>query len=195
MKIKDLNSLEGTTAIAFVDAPAIEKNFIKLNHEKKYITFDADKRIIISPVLIPDKMIVRIDENTGEEYYIYATQQDIALIHANAIKRGIKFNFMHNESDVVDDVVVMASYITEDGTGLSNNPYYSDLPIGTWFVHLKVFNFDLWSSIKQNVINGLSIEGMFDLIEDDSAAQAALVEEEKKRIEQQEIINYLKSIQ
>jgi hypothetical protein len=39
--------------------------------------------------------------------------------------------------------------------------YGFDLPIGTWFVKMKIENDELWSRIKSGELKGLSIEGYF----------------------------------
>jgi hypothetical protein len=39
--------------------------------------------------------------------------------------------------------------------------YGFDLPVGTWFVKMKVDNDDMWDRIKSGELKGLSIEGYF----------------------------------
>ena len=38
-----------------------------------------------------------------------------------------------------------------------------DLPDGTWFVSMKINNNDIWNKAKSGEINGISLEGFFDL--------------------------------
>ena len=39
--------------------------------------------------------------------------------------------------------------------------YGFDLPIGTWFVKMKINNDEMWERIKSGELRGLSIEGYF----------------------------------
>ena len=60
-------------AISLVTNPAIEENFVYFNDKKGNLTLakqDEDKRIIISPALIPNKQIFRYDPNPDSEYYV-----------------------------------------------------------------------------------------------------------------------------
>ena len=49
----------GIDAISIVEAPAIESNFVALkSHEVKFAKVDAEKRILMGPILIPDKVLL-----------------------------------------------------------------------------------------------------------------------------------------
>ena len=57
-------------AISVVEFPAIEEDFVALkSQEYKFAEQDTDKKILIGPVLIPNKPIYR--KNGEEEYYIF----------------------------------------------------------------------------------------------------------------------------
>ena len=59
----------GMKAISIVDKPAIESEYIAFNKaEKKQMYFKVDdkKYIVAGLALIPDKLIYRVDEATGE---------------------------------------------------------------------------------------------------------------------------------
>lgn len=62
------------TSISFVSSPS--------NGVMVKIISDED-RLISGPILIPDKMIYRINPITGEEYYIYFTDKVIKKLHEN----------------------------------------------------------------------------------------------------------------
>ena len=68
---------------------------------------------------------------------------------------------------------------------------FSDLPIGTWFVKIRVHDDELWSKIKSGEIKGLSIEGMFNhqLVENAMVKMKAHVDE----IEAQKILSNLRN--
>ena len=70
--IQDDNQELAIDAISLVSAPAIEENLIFMSKAKNNLTLakiDTDKREIISPALIPNKNIYRVDEN-GDDYYV-----------------------------------------------------------------------------------------------------------------------------
>ncbi len=57
-------------AISVVEFPAIEEDFVALkSQEFKFAEVDKDRKILIGPILIPNKPIFR--KNGEEEYYIY----------------------------------------------------------------------------------------------------------------------------
>lgn len=176
-----LEEKEGVDAIAFVDEPAIERYFVAFHSagkERVKVYFNDEKRIVVSPVLIPDQMIMRIDEK-GEMYYLYSTKEDIEKIHANAMYKGIKFNFMHDSVAVVEQVSVLASYIYNKDISTTTPQWFSDLPDGTWFIALRINDETLWEMIKDKVIKGISIEGVFNIVEDASATQTSIAAREE----------------
>ena len=60
----------------------------------------------------------------------------------------------------VAGVLTVESWIKE-GKQDKSNLYGYDLPVGTWFVKMKIENDELWSKIKEGELKGLSIEGYF----------------------------------
>ena len=60
-------------AISLVTEPAIEVDFVYLNKEKRNITLakiDEEKRLLVSPALIPNKQIFRYNPEDNQEYYV-----------------------------------------------------------------------------------------------------------------------------
>ena len=76
---------DGVFAISLVNQPAIQENFIALkqaskNIEVQFNDLDKDKQLLIGAVLIPNKQILRVDED-GKDYYVYFMQ-----VHKMALK-------------------------------------------------------------------------------------------------------------
>ena len=75
MKIVELildenQEMSGIDAISIVESPAIEEDFIALkSNEIKLKEISKEKKILMGPLLIPNKPIYR--NNEGDEYYIY----------------------------------------------------------------------------------------------------------------------------
>ena len=69
--IEDNNQELAIDAISLVNSPAIEQDFVYFGKEKNNLTFakvDEEKRMLVSPALIPNKQIFRYDPNTDSEY-------------------------------------------------------------------------------------------------------------------------------
>ena len=69
--IDEAQKLMGIEAISIVENPAIEEDFVALKGEQeiKLAEVDKEKKILIGPLLIPNKPIYR--KNGDDEYYIY----------------------------------------------------------------------------------------------------------------------------
>ena len=62
----------------------------------------------------------------------------------------------------VEGMTVVESWIKEDKKNDKSNSYgFNKLPIGTWFVKMKVRNDEIWNSVKEGKVKGFSIEGYF----------------------------------
>ena len=78
--IEDDNEALAIDAISLVSAPAIEQDLVYFGKEKNNLTFakvDQEKRMLVSPALIPDKIIYRVNHNTGEEFYVYFSKSTV----------------------------------------------------------------------------------------------------------------------
>ena len=71
-------------------------------------------------------------------------------------------NDMMHDGQAVPDVYVTESWIKEDDNDKSVKYGYGDLPIGTWFVAMKVKNDAIWAKVKDHQLNGFSVSGFFE---------------------------------
>jgi hypothetical protein len=145
--------------ISLVDRPAIEREFVAFSEEEKIVNyFNEDQQIIVSPVMIPDKLILRYNDKVGNFYTMFS-KETIEKIRYQYAKDN-NFNKTNlNHKDSIDGIIMLESWIKESNDDKSNNYGFNDLPIGTWFATYKVDNKEVWSKIKEGKINGLSIEG------------------------------------
>jgi hypothetical protein len=145
--------------ISLVDRPAIERDFVAFSEEKKIVNyFNEDQQIIVSPVMIPDKLILRYNDKVGNFYTMFS-KDTIEKIRYQYAKDN-NFNKTNlNHKDNIDGIIMLESWIKESNNDKSNSYGFNDLPIGTWFAMYKVDNQEVWSKIKEGKINGLSIEG------------------------------------
>ena len=150
-------------AISLVSAPAIEQDFVYFGKEKNNLTFakvDKEKRVLISPALIPNKNIFRYDPNTDSEYYVYFSPETVRKASELYLKHNNHHKATYEHQDRVSGVLTVESWIKE-GDMDKSKLYGFDLPNGTWFVKMKINNDELWNKVKDGELKGLSIEGYF----------------------------------
>ena len=161
--ISDENQELAIDAISLVSEPAIEVDFIFFGKEKNNLTFaktDDEKRMLISPALIPNKQIFRYDPNTDQDYYVYFSTDTVRRASEMYLRYNNHHKATYQHSDRVSGVLTTESWIKE-GDQDKSNLYGYDLPKGTWCVKMKIENDELWNRIKEGELKGLSIEGYF----------------------------------
>lgn len=155
--------VDEVSSISIVDMPAIETNFFafkkQFNLTEKFLFTEEDKRIVVGPAIIPNKLLYR--NQGGEEFYCYFTQETINEIKEKLLlSNKIKSNINHN-NQFYDDVYLTEIWVKEFSEDKSNKYGFSDLPIGTLFVSYKVNNDKIWNKIKNKELRGFSVEGYF----------------------------------
>jgi hypothetical protein len=152
----------GKTALSWAESKinAIERQKMS----KQEFKTDDDKRIVIGPAMIPDLKIFRKDAD-GNPYYVYFSSDTIKTIAEKYMRNKYLDNNdeMHN-GKAIQDVYVYESWIKEYDEDKSNKYGYADLPIGTWFVAMKVRNDNVWNKIKAGELKGFSVSGYFEEI-------------------------------
>jgi hypothetical protein len=151
-------------AISLVSAPAIEQDFVFFGKEKNNLTFakvDEEKRMLISPALIPEKSIFRHDPQTQSDYYVYFSKATVRKASELYLKNNNHHKATEEHSERVSGVLTVESWIIEDPKMDKSTLYGFSLPKGTWMVMMRISNEELWSKIKDGELKGLSIEGYF----------------------------------
>ena len=162
--IEDDNQELAIDAISLVSAPAIEQDFVFFGKEKNNLTFakvDEEKRMLVSPALIPNKQIFRYDPNTDSDYYVYFSPETVRKASELYLKHNNHHKATYEHQDRVSGVLTVESWIIEDTKLDKSNLYGFSLPKGTWMVKLKISNDEIWERIKSGELKGLSIEGYF----------------------------------
>jgi hypothetical protein len=130
---------------------------------------DTEKRMVYSPLMIPNMLIPRLDEVTNEKYYVKFSPQVIEKIQNLYMieKRMDQTNYEHTEQKM-SDVVMVESWLV---TGKSDKAYElgfnrDNLPDGTWMGGFKVLDTkegdNIWNNfIKTGKVKGFSVEGNF----------------------------------
>ena len=162
--IEDDNQELAIDAISLVSAPALETDFVFFGKQKNNLTLakvDEEKRMLVSPALIPNKQIFRYDPNTDSDYYVYFSPETVRKASELYLKHNNHHKATYEHSDRVSVVLTVESWIIEDTKLDKSNLYGFSLPKGTWMVKMKIENDDLWSKVKDGTLKGLSIEGYF----------------------------------
>ena len=163
----------GVFAISLVEDPAIEELFVYMSKEHQMIKLaevDKEKRILMGPVLIPNKEIPRHDDETGEEYSIVFTPAVVERAAQLFMQQQKNNNatIEHTEKSI-PDVSVVESWIIADSEKDKSNVYGMSFPKGTWMAMMKINNEDVWQNyVKAGKVKGFSLEGLFGHLEVDA---------------------------
>jgi hypothetical protein len=182
-------------AISLVENPAIEANFIYFGKEEvSFATVSDEKRMILAPVLIPDKKILRVDA-MGEPYEVYFTKETVAKLAQNYLMKGYQHNSTLEHSKDIKDVSIVESWVVESRTKDKSNMYGLTLPIGTWVAMLKVNNDDIWNNyVKTGKVLGVSIEGAFEHQLIKASQELAILEKDITKLSEVEASIVLKKL-
>jgi len=154
------DSWGGKTALSWAESKI--KSIDREKMSKQKFQTDDEKKIVIGPAMIPDLRIFRKDLK-GNPYYVYFSSETIKMIAEKYMRnKYIDNNDENHNGKAVSDVYVVESWIKESENDKSTDYGYGELPIGTWFVSMKVRNPKVWESIKQGKLNGFSVSGYFE---------------------------------
>lgn len=167
LDIDEFDSITGMNAIALVDHPAVEKNFLCFNEQKPIeLKFDSSEHIITGVVALADTPIYR---KTGDmEYYVVFSKQLIKKMIKKYARQELynSINLQHDEKLTVKNTFMVESYIINKDRNIVPEEF-KDVPDGSWIASFYVDSDALWDEIKNgNRLNGFSLQGSFELIDD-----------------------------
>lgn len=161
--IDEDNFINGIHAVSLVESPAIESEFIKLSKQK--ITMkevDSSKRLLLGAVLIPNKPIFRVDEETGEDYYMFFSKDTVRRASELFFIRGFQSNTTLEHQAPLEGLTMVESWIVENVEKDKSKYHGLSVPVGTWMASVKVEDEKVWTQlIKDGTQKGFSIEGYF----------------------------------
>lgn len=173
--LDEQNPNQGVYAVSVVEHPAIEEDWVALNkHFVELKEVDDEKRLLMGAALIPDKQILRLNEKTKEEYYIFFSKDTIRKASELFFKRNKQSNATYEHMKEVQGMTVVESWIIEDEKTDKSRLYNFELPVGTWMISMKVDNEDVWQKVKAGEVKGFSIEGYFESKEELSKHESIL---------------------
>jgi len=188
--IEDEN-IDEVFAISLVETPAIESNFVFFDKEKvQFAAVNEEKRLLMGPILIPDKKILRID-GAGVPYYVFFKPETIQRLSQMYLQKKYTDKATLEHDKKINGVHLVESWIVESREKDKSRLYGLNLPVGSWAGVFRVDNDDIWENyVKTGEVKGFSIEGLFghNLVEQ-SAVDSILID-----LEEQEALLILSEI-
>jgi hypothetical protein len=156
------------TAIALVDQPAIDSNWMAFSQqtEYKFAVKDEEKRIIEGYFMVADLLIPRIGEN-GEKFFVKFSAKTIEQIREKQSRLGLNnnFNLMHDPRQIAEGVYMLDNLIIDNERGKVAPKEFEKVPNGSLWGSAKVDNDEIWEQVKAGEFKGFSVEGMFKQLE------------------------------
>ncbi len=171
----------GLDAIALVEYPAIEMDFLMFENNEVSVTLARiykEKQILTGPAMIPDKQIYRYNQETDEEYYVYFTKETVELCSQKYLEQSKQSNVNFEHEVSLPNITLIESWIVTDTLKDKSAALGYSVPIGTWMISMKVNDSTVWNNIvKKEMVKGFSIEGFF--VEKFAKDEQISVEEQK----------------
>jgi hypothetical protein len=159
--IEDEN-IDEVFAISLVEEPAIESNFVFFDKEKvQFAALSDEKRLVMGPILIPDKQILRVD-GEGKPYHVFFKPETIKKLSEMYLKKKYTDSSTLEHDKKINGVTLVESWIKESVTKDKSALYNLNVPVGTWMGTFKIDNDEIWNDyVKTGEVKGFSIEGLF----------------------------------
>ena len=122
---------------------------------------DEDKKIVVGPLMVPDRLIFRVDQN-DEPYYVFFSKETVKQISQKMMKEKLldKMNLEHDQGSPIEGHMI-ETWIVEDEMNDKSNAYGMSLPEGSWVGAYQIEDDKIWNLVKENVVTGFSLEGFF----------------------------------
>jgi hypothetical protein len=168
---EDLKDNTQVSAVAFVEHPAFQKNFIAFSEQANGISLSfsmalaatsEEEQKVFGPLILANTPVYRKPPQTPEECYVTFSRDTIDKIAQKFFRKNnqASVNINHDKSQFVEDVVMFQSWIVNRSLGIMPMKGFEDAPDGSWFGAFKVYNPEVWEKVKSGEVNGFSIEGL-----------------------------------
>jgi hypothetical protein len=134
---------------------------IRTEASKFSFSLQEDQQMVVGPLMIPNKLILRMDPQ-GNPYYVYFTEQTIAKVARKMMKDKLldSINLEHDQETRVDGYLV-ETWLVQDPQKDKQQIYGFNFPTGTWMGQYKINDSNVWEMVKKKLLKGFSIEGYF----------------------------------
>ena len=140
------------------------EGYLKWYHSRfSFSVVDEEQKVVIGPVLVPNKLIRRIDKKTGEEYFVYFSEKTIKDVAEMMFKRNLQnnTNVEHDSFDTDTNNTLLESWIVADPVHDKAKALGFDVPKGTLMQARRINDEETWNMVKEGRLRGFSVEGMF----------------------------------
>jgi len=164
---------DGVDTISLVSQPAMQSEFVVLDEQvrkPRYIALKSDeeeyKGIVAGLSLIPNKLIYRVDEETGEEYNGYFSVETIEKIrnkYHSEVQNLKSVNKEHNSQDKVDAYLV-ESYLLNSQSRVDEviSQGIEEAVEGAWYTAFKIEDEDTFNAALEGEFTGFSVEAFLN---------------------------------
>ena len=175
----------GVEALPWVERTINQYEEMNAETEMVFSVFNNEQRLVVGPAMIPDKMIIRRDEITGNIYYVYFTSDTIKKLQQKFMMEKLldKTNIEHQRK-FLRNVDVVESWIVDDEQKDKQQVFGMSYPKGTWMISMKVNDDETWSKVKDGKLKGFSVQGYFLEKAKFSSQNQHLIEEIKNILKQ-----------
>jgi hypothetical protein len=149
-------------AISLVESPAIESDFVYFNKDVvQFAKVDNEQRMLVGPILIPDKKILRID-GEGQPYHVFFTKETVKKLAQNYLMKKYTDKATLEHDSKIKGVHLVESWVKDGKLDKSNN-YGLNVPEGTWMGMFKVSDDTIWNDyVKTGKVKGFSVEALLE---------------------------------
>lgn len=153
---------KGVFRVSVVKNPAVGEGDLVLMSAQEI------KGVFYAPVMIPDINIQRINEDTGEKYLVYYDADTVEQLANNYFKQNGNSNTnIEHEQEGIEGVYPVESWIVKDAEADKSKALGMPLQkVGTWIMGYKCDSPEILQQIKEQLLQGLSIEGLLDTEEE-----------------------------
>lgn len=149
----------GMLRISLVDLPAVESDFQKFGKPVLVRMADEERRLIMGCVMRAGFPIYRKDANG--EYYTSFSASTIRQMAEKYLEenRANRVNLMHSGEEV-RGVQMVQLFIKDSSRGIVPAGF-EDIEDGSLFAEFHINDDGIWDWIKQGILRGFSLEGLF----------------------------------
>lgn len=185
MFVNENDDDSGVFAVSVVENPAIESSYVALKKEEvKLAVVDKKRQILMGALLIPDKEILRIDDQ-GKPYAIKFSKETLSKIILLYMRKSKQNNTTEEHEIQLDGNTVMEIWQKEHMVHDKSAMHNINEPIGSIMITMHVPDEAKYNDFVANK-NGFSLEGNF-------TSQLSL-KKDSKPSKDAELIEKIKSI-
>lgn len=136
-----------------------KQKFDKQFRNQKFATIK-DQQMIVGPALIPNKKIVRLDEN-GDPYYVLFSAETIRKMVKKFNSNGSNRRINLNHTNQMVEAYIEQNWIVSDPIYDKSKFYGFELVVDTWFIEVHIDDETFWNEfVKGDGYYGFSVEGL-----------------------------------